>query len=140
MAKIRFPISSKCRPLLKRLDVRMLFLSMKANELSQSSYKWSNLEHSQPGAPKFFTQIKFIFYQKFLILHRRKTSQPYFLTLCSKNQPNQNFLYFSEKTYPTKTWATKIFDPAKISYTSSKISTQSKFLIRSQKTNPLSMF
>ena len=124
MAKIRFPISSKCRPLLKRLDVRMLFLSMKANELSQSSYKWSNLEHSQPGAPKFFTQIKFIiFYQKFLIVHR-------------KNHPNHIFWHFAQKTSITKISCTFLKKPTPPKLGPPKFLTQPKFHILPQKYQP----
>ena len=35
LAKKRFPTSSKCKPLRKRIDVGMLLLPMKANELSR---------------------------------------------------------------------------------------------------------
>ena len=46
MAKIRFPTSSKCKPSQKRLDVGMLLLSTKANELSRHilEMRWFALE------------------------------------------------------------------------------------------------
>ena len=46
LAKIRFPISSKCKPSRKRLDVVMLLLSMKTNELFRQilEIRWFALE------------------------------------------------------------------------------------------------
>ena len=43
---MRFPISSNCKPLRKRLDVGMLLLSKKTNEMSRHilEMRWFTLE------------------------------------------------------------------------------------------------